>query len=83
MHKSYIEELDLSQQRAYGIPVFWCWLDAYYKKYKVYDISPEEVKQRSENDMAGQYKKESDSLEKVLFCCFYLMIRWHMTSRII
>ena len=67
MHKSYIEELDLSQQRAYGKwenNMRW-YIDSYYKKYKVYDISPEEVKQRSENDMAGQYKKESEGLEKV------------------
>ena len=67
MHKSYIEELDLSQQRAYGKwenNMRW-YIDSYYKKYKVYDISPEEVKQRSENDMAGQYKKELEGLEKV------------------
>lgn len=40
-------------------------VDCFFKKYMAYEISPEEVKQRSENDMAGQYMKEAEGLVKV------------------
>ena len=66
MQYSLMEELDLSQQRCFGESAIDLWsIDELYRKYKLYDLSKEEMMAKCEQKMQGQYSNEEQRMKKV------------------